>query len=149
MTPLNRQTEPICKNLLKLNAPPPSLCDIHCHHNHQSLLLYSHHHLHSSFSTTTTIVPPPTVQHPPSSSCTSTTTNLFLLLYSHLYNAPDLGCDDVCGIWRINDTDHSFSTQPFQIRYARRDVFLSMMVAFNLPLSKYEGSIHISCYIEV
>lgn len=55
------------------------------------------------------------------------------------YEAPDLGCDDICGIWRINDTDHSFSTQPFRIRYARQDVFLSMMVAFTLPLSKHEG----------
>ncbi|CDP14916.1 unnamed protein product [Coffea canephora] len=55
------------------------------------------------------------------------------------YEAPDMGCDDICGIWRINDTDHSFSTQPFRIRYARQDVFLSMMVAFTLPLSKHEG----------
>ncbi|KAL3513284.1 hypothetical protein ACH5RR_026001 [Cinchona calisaya] len=55
------------------------------------------------------------------------------------YEAPDLGCDEVYGIWRINDTDHSFLTQPFRIRYARQDVFLSMMIAFNLPLNKYEA----------
>ncbi|KAI3454575.1 hypothetical protein Pfo_011238 [Paulownia fortunei] len=54
------------------------------------------------------------------------------------YEAPDLGSDDVYGIWRIDDTDHSFSTQPFRIRYARQDILLSMMVSFNLSPSKFE-----------
>ncbi|KAL7098636.1 hypothetical protein ACP275_09G030300 [Erythranthe tilingii] len=48
------------------------------------------------------------------------------------YAAPDLGSDDVYGIWRIDDRDHSFSTQPFRIRYAKQDILLSMMVSFNL-----------------
>ncbi|KAL6538299.1 hypothetical protein OROGR_012287 [Orobanche gracilis] len=53
--------------------------------------------------------------------------------------APDLGSDDIYGVWRIDDTDHSFSTQPFRIRYARQDVLLAVMVSFNLSLSKFEG----------
>ncbi|CAA3026468.1 GATA transcription factor 25 [Olea europaea subsp. europaea] len=46
--------------------------------------------------------------------------------------------EDVNGVWRIDDTDNSFSTQPLRIRYARQDILLSMMVSFNLPLSKFE-----------
>lgn len=52
--------------------------------------------------------------------------------------APEVGADDVYGVWRIDDTDHSFSTQPFRIKYARQDVLLSVMIAFNLSLGKYE-----------
>lgn len=55
------------------------------------------------------------------------------------YEVPDLGSEDIHGIWRINDTDNSFSTQPFRIKYARQDVLLSIMVSFNLPLGKFEG----------
>ncbi|KAK9930043.1 hypothetical protein M0R45_027102 [Rubus argutus] len=55
------------------------------------------------------------------------------------YEAPDLGSDDVYGVWRIDDTDNSFSTQPFRIKYARQDVFLSIMLSFNLSLAGYEG----------
>nr|XP_011464776.1 PREDICTED: protein FAM135B-like isoform X1 [Fragaria vesca subsp. vesca] len=55
------------------------------------------------------------------------------------YEAPDLGSDDVYGVWRIDDTDNSFSTQPFRIKYARQDVFLSIMISFNLSLAGYEG----------
>ncbi|KAG7944995.1 hypothetical protein I3843_15G130900 [Carya illinoinensis] len=55
------------------------------------------------------------------------------------YEAPDLGSDDVCGVWRIDDTDNSFSTQPFRVKYARQDVLLSIMISFNLPLGIYEG----------
>ncbi|XP_068661508.1 uncharacterized protein [Aristolochia californica] len=54
------------------------------------------------------------------------------------YDAPDLGSDDIIGIWRIDDMDHSFTSQPFKIRYARQDVLLSVMVAFNFALGKYE-----------
>ncbi|GMH21546.1 hypothetical protein Nepgr_023388 [Nepenthes gracilis] len=54
------------------------------------------------------------------------------------YEAPDLNSDDSFGVWRIDDTDNSFSTQPFKIRYARQDVLLSVMIAFNLSLNKYE-----------
>ncbi|PHT98501.1 hypothetical protein BC332_32580 [Capsicum chinense] len=56
------------------------------------------------------------------------------------YEAPDLGSEDVYGVWRIDDTDHSFSTQPFRIKYARQDILLSMMVSFNLSLDKREGA---------
>ncbi|PON68315.1 Protein FAM [Parasponia andersonii] len=55
------------------------------------------------------------------------------------YEAPDLGSDDVYGVWIIDDMDNSFSTQPFQIKYARQDVLLSVMISFNLSLGKYEG----------
>lgn len=54
------------------------------------------------------------------------------------YEAPSMGSDDSYGIWRIDDVDNSFSTQPFKIRYARQDVPLSVMIAFNLSLSNRE-----------
>lgn len=55
------------------------------------------------------------------------------------YQAPDLGPEDISGVWRIDDDENSFCTQPFRIKYARQDVLLSVMVSFNLPLGKYEG----------
>lgn len=54
------------------------------------------------------------------------------------YEAPDLGSDGICGVWRIDDVDHSFSTQPFRIKYARQDVLLSVMISFNLAVHKFE-----------
>ncbi|XP_077248667.1 uncharacterized protein LOC143888200 [Tasmannia lanceolata] len=54
------------------------------------------------------------------------------------YEVPDLGSDDIFGVWRIDDVDHSFSTQPFRIKYARQDVLLSVMISFNLALGHYE-----------
>ncbi|KAL3655327.1 hypothetical protein CASFOL_001113 [Castilleja foliolosa] len=56
------------------------------------------------------------------------------------YEAPDVGSNDVYGVWRIDDTEHSFSTQSFRIRYARQDVLLAMLVSFNLSLSKSKVS---------
>ncbi|KAL5726926.1 hypothetical protein ACHQM5_000169 [Ranunculus cassubicifolius] len=55
------------------------------------------------------------------------------------YEAPEMGPDDVFGLWRIDDRDNSFCTQPFRIKYARQDVLLSVMVSFNLSLGKHEG----------
>ncbi|XP_022772973.1 protein FAM135B-like isoform X2 [Durio zibethinus] len=55
------------------------------------------------------------------------------------YEAPNLGSDDGYGVWRIDDSDSSFATQPFRIKYARQDVLLSVMVAFDLPLIENEG----------
>ncbi|KAM1120146.1 hypothetical protein ACFX13_045035 [Malus domestica] len=55
------------------------------------------------------------------------------------YEASDLGSDDVYGVWRIDDSDNSFSSQPFRIKYARQDVFLSIMISFNLSLAGLEG----------
>lgn len=54
------------------------------------------------------------------------------------YEAPKMGSDDSYGVWRIDDSDNSFSTQPFKIRYARQDVPLSVMIAFNVSLSNRE-----------
>ncbi|KAJ1380348.1 hypothetical protein SESBI_46090, partial [Sesbania bispinosa] len=54
------------------------------------------------------------------------------------YEAPDLGPSSLYGIWRIDDTDNSFSTQPFRIKYARQDVHLCMMVSFNLSLNRFK-----------
>ncbi|KAK9724181.1 hypothetical protein RND81_05G054300 [Saponaria officinalis] len=51
------------------------------------------------------------------------------------YEAPNSGTSDCYGVWRIDDTDNSFATQPFKIRFARQDVPLSVMVAFNVSLS--------------
>lgn len=56
------------------------------------------------------------------------------------YEAPELSSDNFHGGgWRIDDTDNSFSTQPFRIRNARQDVFLSVLISFNLALGKNEG----------
>ncbi|XP_031105465.1 protein FAM135B-like isoform X2 [Ipomoea triloba] len=55
------------------------------------------------------------------------------------YEAPDSCSDNVYGVWRIDDKDHSIYTQPFRIRYARQDILLLLMVSFNLSLAKYEG----------
>ncbi|KAE9603800.1 putative protein FAM135, alpha/Beta hydrolase [Lupinus albus] len=54
------------------------------------------------------------------------------------YEAPDLGPSSIYGLWRIDDTDNSFSTQPFRIKYARQDIHLCMMITFNLARSKFE-----------
>ncbi|XP_019154428.1 PREDICTED: uncharacterized protein LOC109150890 isoform X5 [Ipomoea nil] len=55
------------------------------------------------------------------------------------YEAPELGSEYVCGMWRIDETDLSFFTQAFRIKYARQDIFLSLMVCFNLPITRNEG----------
>ncbi|CAL9041129.1 unnamed protein product [Musa banksii] len=54
------------------------------------------------------------------------------------YEAPNTVSDDLLGVWRIDDADHSFSTQPFKIKYARQDVPLSVMVSFNFAIGKDE-----------
>ncbi|GAB4839547.1 hypothetical protein Ancab_029073 [Ancistrocladus abbreviatus] len=54
------------------------------------------------------------------------------------YEASNLSSDEVYGVWRIDDMDNSFSTPPFKIRYARQDVLLSVMIAFNLSLTKHQ-----------
>ncbi|XP_014630037.1 uncharacterized protein [Glycine max] len=53
------------------------------------------------------------------------------------YEAPDLDPSSVYGVWRIDDTDNSFSTQSFRIKYARQDVHLYMMIVFNLSRSEF------------
>ncbi|GMI82744.1 hypothetical protein like AT1G58350 [Hibiscus trionum] len=55
------------------------------------------------------------------------------------YEAPNYGCE--CGghgVWKIDETDNSFVTQSFRIKYARQDVLLYTMVAFDLPLKANE-----------
>lgn len=52
--------------------------------------------------------------------------------------ASDVGADDALGIWRIDDVDNSFHTQPFRIKYARQDIYLSVMVSFNILNSEEE-----------
>nr|XP_027193352.1 uncharacterized protein LOC101498432 isoform X2 [Cicer arietinum] len=39
----------------------------------------------------------------------------------------------------IDDTDNSFSTPPFRIKYARQDVFLCIMISFYLSYGGYKG----------
>ncbi|CAH2038426.1 unnamed protein product [Thlaspi arvense] len=56
------------------------------------------------------------------------------------YEALDTSSNDSCGVWKIDDQDNSFLTQPFRIKYARQDVRLCMMVSFTMPLERYEGS---------
>ncbi|KAF3571316.1 hypothetical protein F2Q69_00063630 [Brassica cretica] len=55
------------------------------------------------------------------------------------YEAPDSSSNDSSGVWKIDDKDNSFLTQPFRIKYARQDVRLCMMVSFTMPLQRYEG----------
>ncbi|KAJ7958857.1 hypothetical protein O6P43_019513 [Quillaja saponaria] len=55
------------------------------------------------------------------------------------YEAPDLDSNNTYGIWRIDDSDNSFSTQPFRIKYARQDIHLCIMISFNLSLGEFEG----------
>ncbi|KAJ8754861.1 hypothetical protein K2173_015373 [Erythroxylum novogranatense] len=57
------------------------------------------------------------------------------------YEEPRLGCEGAYGIWRINDADNSFLTQPFYIKYSRQDVYLSIMISFILSLHAEEGAI--------
>ncbi|KAL2968853.1 hypothetical protein AAZX31_15G047800 [Glycine max] len=55
------------------------------------------------------------------------------------YEAPEVGADNLCGVWMIDDKDNSFSTPSFRIRYARQDVFLAIMISFYLSYGGYEG----------
>ncbi|KAE9610693.1 putative protein FAM135, alpha/Beta hydrolase [Lupinus albus] len=55
------------------------------------------------------------------------------------YEVPEVGSDNLCRIWMIDDTDNSFSTPPFQIKYARQDVFLSIMISFYLSFGECKG----------
>ena len=53
---------------------------------------------------------------------------------------------ELSGGWGIDDIDNSFSTQPFLIRDARQDVFLSVLISFNLALGKNEVMISLSFF---
>uniref|UniRef100_A0A0D9XPF8 DUF676 domain-containing protein n=1 Tax=Leersia perrieri TaxID=77586 RepID=A0A0D9XPF8_9ORYZ len=55
------------------------------------------------------------------------------------YEVPDIGSKGEFGLWKIDDVDNSFYTQPFQIKYARQDIFLSVMVSFYIPNTEREG----------
>ncbi|XLT88850.1 uncharacterized protein [Arachis hypogaea] len=54
------------------------------------------------------------------------------------YEAPEVGSDNLCRVWMIDDADNSFSTPPFRIKYARQDVLLSIMVSFYLSFGACE-----------
>ncbi|GAB2219628.1 hypothetical protein Droror1_Dr00007265 [Drosera rotundifolia] len=54
------------------------------------------------------------------------------------FEAPNPSADEIFGVWRIDDSDNSFCTHPFKIRYARQDVLLSVMISFNLSLKIHE-----------
>ncbi|CAN1813129.1 Protein FAM135B [Linum perenne] len=54
------------------------------------------------------------------------------------YEAVEPGNRGAYGVWKIDDMENSFATQPFCIRYARQDVFLSIMVSFMLSLNSDE-----------
>ncbi|XP_009148318.1 protein FAM135B [Brassica rapa] len=56
------------------------------------------------------------------------------------YEALDATSNESSGVWKIDDKDNSFLSQPFRIKYARQDVRLCMMVSFTMPLERYEGS---------
>ena len=52
--------------------------------------------------------------------------------------ALDATSNESSGVWKIDDKDNSFLSQPFRIKYARQDVRLCMMVSFTMPLERYE-----------
>lgn len=56
--------------------------------------------------------------------------------------ATDIGAKRACGFWKIDDVDNSFYTQPFRIKYARQDIYLSLMVSFYIPNSQDEVGFH-------
>ncbi|PWA51631.1 serine esterase family protein [Artemisia annua] len=62
------------------------------------------------------------------------------------YEDSELGCDDVFGAWTIDDLDNSFLSQPFRIRYARQDIFLCVMIFFNLSLGKNQVFFYLSSF---
>ncbi|KAL6658353.1 hypothetical protein ACP70R_003939 [Stipagrostis hirtigluma subsp. patula] len=53
--------------------------------------------------------------------------------------ALDIGAKGSFGFWKIDDVDNSFYTQPFLVKYARQDIYLSVMVSFYIPNSGDEG----------
>ncbi|KAL6870917.1 hypothetical protein ACP4OV_014765 [Aristida adscensionis] len=53
--------------------------------------------------------------------------------------ALDIGVKGSFGYWKIDDVDNSFYTQPFLVKYARQDIYLSIMVSFYMPNSEDEG----------
>ncbi|XP_015688852.1 uncharacterized protein LOC102699930 isoform X2 [Oryza brachyantha] len=55
------------------------------------------------------------------------------------YAVPDIGSKGAFGLWKIDDVDNSFYTQPFQIKFSRQDIFLSVMVSFYIPNTEDEG----------
>ncbi|TVU26745.1 hypothetical protein EJB05_29305 [Eragrostis curvula] len=55
------------------------------------------------------------------------------------YEALDIGAKGSFGFWKIDDDDNSFYTQPFLVKYARQDIYLSVMVSFYIPNSEDEG----------
>lgn len=63
-----------------------------------------------------------------------------------LFAAHDLHASSIYGIWRIDDTDNSFSSQPFRIKYARQDIHLCMMISFKLSLSRFEVMFYLSFF---
>ncbi|XP_024525450.1 uncharacterized protein LOC9659903 [Selaginella moellendorffii] len=56
--------------------------------------------------------------------------------------------DGLSTVWHISDTDHSFCTRPFKIKYARQDVFLAMMVSFSLAFKSVEEILNSSALIK-
>ena len=61
-------------------------------------------------------------------------TNFGTLAHVVQYDVSDSDSEDSVAISQINDEDHSFCTRPFRIKYAQEDVYLSVMVAFNLDV---------------
>eukprot|EP00249_Psilotum_nudum_P021203 c28018_g1_i1 orf=264-2459(-) len=57
---------------------------------------------------------------------------------SRVVQYEDVGPDDSTAIWQINDADKSFCSRPFRIKYARQDIFLAVMISFNLFLRSVE-----------
>lgn len=67
-------------------------------------------------------------------------------VYYLCVTALDSTSNDSNGVWKIDDKDNSFLSQPFRIKYAKQDVCLCMMVSFTMPLERYEVSLFLSFF---
>jgi len=79
-------------------------------------------------------------------SCSVCAETILTVVENFLFAAHDLRASSIYGIWRIDDTDNSFSTQPFRIKYARQDIHLCMMISFKLSLSRFEVMIYLAFF---
>ena len=70
------------------------------------------------------------------SEATATTNFGELILFGNWYAGPDVKRGEADTVWRIDDSESSFHTRPFKIRYSRQDVLLQEMVSFHLKVGK-------------
>lgn len=58
------------------------------------------------------------------------------------YAVPDTKHGEANTFWQINDSDNSYNTRPFRVRYSRQDVALQEMVSFKLFVTQQKPMDH-------